>query len=73
MVAQLAKSLFAPVAAIPGHVEEKFEEYMQYEEDRIRGNLHGIKYNIDASETVRGVIGAGRIEKVSLWSFLGES
>lgn len=62
--AELAKSLRAPVTTIPDYAEEKFKEYVQFEEDRIRKGLAGIKYDIDALETVYGVIGPGRIEKV---------
>ena len=64
IASELAKSLQAPVTTIPDYAEEKFKEYVQYEEDRIRKNLSGIKYDIDALETVYGVVGPGRIEKV---------
>ena len=44
----------------------KFKEYVQFEEDRLRKNLTAIKYDIDALETVYGVIGPGRVEKVHI-------
>lgn len=47
-----------------GGLEDRFQEYMKYEEDRIRGNLEKIKYNVDTSETVSLVVGSGRLEKV---------
>lgn len=64
IASELAKSLRAPVADIPDYAEEKFKEYVQFEEDRIRKNLAGIKYDIDALETVYGIVGPGRIERV---------
>ncbi len=68
---QLTKSLSSPLTSIPESHEEKFKEYVQFEEDRLRNNLVRIKYDIDAVETVYGVMGPGRIEKV-VWhlSFL---
>ncbi|KAI0692702.1 hypothetical protein BC835DRAFT_1416357 [Cytidiella melzeri] len=59
----LAKSLRPPVTVLPDDAEERFKEYVQHEEDRLRKNLTGIKYDIDALETVYGVLGPGRIEK----------
>jgi hypothetical protein len=61
----LAKSLQPPAVAISDQARERFEEYVKYEEDRMRKSLAGIKYDIDALETVYGVLGPGRIEKVS--------
>ncbi|KAI0826090.1 hypothetical protein BC629DRAFT_47848 [Irpex lacteus] len=60
---QLTKSLSSPLTSIPESHEEKFKEYVQFEEDRLRNNLVRIKYDIDAVETVYGVMGPGRIEK----------
>lgn len=45
-------------------LEGRFQDYVKYEEDRIRGNLEKIKYNIDTPETVSLVVGSGRLEKV---------
>ena len=42
----------------------RFQEYIDMEEDRLRGNLEKIKYNIDASDTLTLVMGAGGLEKV---------
>ncbi|TBU25683.1 hypothetical protein BD311DRAFT_780186 [Dichomitus squalens] len=44
-------------------LQDRFQEYIKSEEDRIRGNLEKIKYNIDSAETVLLVAGSGRIEK----------
>ncbi len=46
-------------------LEGHFQNFIKYEEERIRGNLEKIKYNIDTPETVSLVVGAGRLEKVS--------
>lgn len=64
IASEFFKSFGAPAVKIPDYVEEKFKEYVQYEEDRIRKNLAGIKYDIDALETVYGIVGPGRVEKV---------
>ena len=45
-------------------LEGRFQDYVKYEEDRIRGNLEKIKYNIDTPETVSLVVGSGRLERV---------
>ncbi|KAM5542277.1 hypothetical protein V8D89_004150 [Ganoderma adspersum] len=47
-------------------LEGRFQDYVKYEEDRIRGNLEKIKYNIDTPETVSLVVGSGRLEKCFL-------
>ena len=60
----LTSSLRAPAAAIPDFVEDKFEGYVRYEEKRMKKNLRAIKYRIDAMDTIYGVLGPGRIEKV---------
>lgn len=69
--AALAKALEPPVTDLPDYALERFKEYTDYEEDRIRSNLLAIKYDIDARETVSAVLGPGRIEKVvsSAWSY----
>lgn len=43
---------------------DRFQEYIDLEEQRIRGNLEKIKYDIDASDTLSLVLGSGRLEKV---------
>ena len=45
-------------------LEGRFQDYIKHEEDRIRGNLEKIKYNIDTPETVSLVVGSGGLEKV---------
>ena len=42
----------------------RFQDYIKHEENRIRGNLEKIKYNLDTPETVSLVIGSGGLEKV---------
>ncbi len=42
----------------------RFQEYIDMEEARLRGNLERIKYNIDASDTLTLVMGTGGLEKV---------
>ncbi|RPD59334.1 hypothetical protein L227DRAFT_576182 [Lentinus tigrinus ALCF2SS1-6] len=44
----------------------RFLEYINWEEDRLRGNLEKVKYNIDASDTLNLVMGAGGLEKNAL-------
>lgn len=65
-ISAFAKSLRAPSTTVPEHVEDKFKEYVEYEEERMRQNLQGVKYEVDGPETVYGIVGPGRIEKVSL-------
>ena len=55
-------------ANIPDHIEAKFKDYAEYEENRIRKNLEDIRFDIDALDTVYVVAGPGRIEKVSIFS-----
>src|ERR1700753_2491446 len=43
---------------------DKFQDYDDSELLRIQANLEGIKYDIDDLDTVRLVVGPGRIEKV---------
>ena len=49
---------------LPEWLEGKFNDYVRYEEERIRQNLEDVHYDIDAIETVNIVAGSGRIEKV---------
>lgn len=51
-------------ANVAEHVEEKFQAFADYEEERIRKNLADIRFDIDALDTVYVVAGPGRIEKV---------
>ena len=52
------------LGSLPDWLEAKFEEYVSYEENRIRQNLHDIRYDIDALNTVYIVARPARIEKV---------
>lgn len=52
-------------ANVSDHIEAKFKDYAEYEENRIRKNLEDIRFDIDALDTVYVVAGPGRIEKVS--------
>ena len=61
---RLALSL-RPPSGLPHGLEDRFEDYRVYEEERIRNNLRAIKYDIDAPETVYTVAGPGRLETVS--------
>ena len=63
---ELAKSLRPTMVELSEDAQVKFKEYVQFEEDRLRKNLTAIKYDIDALETVYGVIGPGRVEKVHI-------
>jgi hypothetical protein len=67
----LTKSLRPPAVNISYQAWSRFDEYVQHEKDRIRKNMEHINYYIDASETVYGVLGPGRIEKV--YVFLGSA
>ena len=49
--------------SLPDWLEGKFQEYVTFEEERIRRNLSDIHYDIDALDTVYIVAGPGRIEK----------
>ena len=57
----LAGSLVA--RELPDWLDGKFQDYVVYEEDRIRKNLRDIHYRIDSLETLSVVAGPGRIEK----------
>ena len=64
---QIAYELFASFrwpTNLPDWLEEKFKDYVTYEEERIRKNLKDVHYDIDALDTVSIVAGPGRIEKV---------
>lgn len=52
-------------ASVAEHIEDKFQAFANYEEERIRQNLDDIHFDIDALDTVYVVAGPGRIEKVS--------
>lgn len=60
-VAQFTQGLEAPKEAFK--LGRKFAAYTKYEEARIKKNLETIKYDMDALDTVQGVVN-GRIEKV---------
>lgn len=42
----------------------RFQEYIDMEEVRLRGNLEKVNYDVDASDTLSLVMGAGGLEKV---------
>ncbi len=46
-------------------LKERFQSYVDAEEQRLKEGLEIFKYNIDAIDTLRLITGAGRIEKVS--------
>ncbi|PSS05479.1 hypothetical protein PHLCEN_2v3761 [Hermanssonia centrifuga] len=50
-------------ANVAEHIEDKFQTYADFEEERIRKNLEDIRFDIDALDTVYVVAGPGRIEK----------
>ena len=43
---------------------DRFQEYIDAEERRIRENLESVRYIIDASDTLFLVVGAGNLDKV---------
>lgn len=54
-----------PAWDIPDDLIDKFDIYVKLEEDRISANLEKLKYNIDAPNTVKMIVGSGaRVEKV---------
>ncbi|EKM56765.1 uncharacterized protein PHACADRAFT_172445 [Phanerochaete carnosa HHB-10118-sp] len=59
--AKIVESL-QPAASILRHFDHKFIDYLSSEERRIRENLEGINYNLDAVETIVTVVGSGRVE-----------
>ena len=44
---------------------ERFQDYTEAEERRLREDLETVKYDIDSMDTLLLVIGQGRIERVS--------
>ncbi|KAJ3537236.1 hypothetical protein NM688_g6718 [Phlebia brevispora] len=56
-------------ANVAEHIENKFQAFADYEEERIRKNLADIRFDIDALDTVYVVAGPGRIEKRDLAIF----
>lgn len=62
--AKILESL-QPAKAILAHLEHKFAGYVAFEEGRIHKNLEGVRYNIDAVDTVVTMTGPGRLENVS--------
>lgn len=62
---ELCTSFRPPLQSeVPDWLEAKFQDYVTYEENRIRRNLKDINYDIDALDTVFIIAGPGRIEKV---------
>ncbi|KAJ6560408.1 hypothetical protein B0H19DRAFT_1147563 [Mycena capillaripes] len=47
-------------------LQEKFNDYVEAEETRLRGNLEAVSYDIDALNTLYLVTGPGRIERYLL-------
>jgi hypothetical protein len=47
-------------------LQEKFSSYVEAEEERLRGNLEAVDYDLDAANTLTLVTGQGRIERVML-------
>lgn len=45
-------------------LQDRFQDYVDHEKQRIQTNLEKIKYNIDALDTLYLVVGSGRLEKV---------
>ena len=43
---------------------DRFQEYIDMEERRIRENLEKVRYSIDASDTLFLVVGVGNLDKV---------
>lgn len=58
-----------PAKPVLEHLEHKFQNYITFEEERIMKNLDGIKYNVDALDTVLAVAGPGRLENVSMFGY----
>ncbi len=61
-VCTLAAS-FVKVRA-PSSLRQRFESYVNGEEERLRRGLEKVKYKIDAINTLSLITGPGRIEKV---------
>lgn len=49
---------------INGTLQEKFKDFEQSEERRLRANLETVRYDIDAMDTLALITGPGRIGKV---------
>ncbi|KAJ7901712.1 hypothetical protein B0H14DRAFT_1250148 [Mycena olivaceomarginata] len=47
-------------------LQEKFSSYVEAEEERLRGNLEAVDYDLDAANTLTLVTGQGRIERFLL-------
>lgn len=45
--------------------EDKFKDYVEAEEERLKTNLEAVNYIIDGLDTLSLITGPGRIEKVS--------
>ncbi|KAF7329876.1 VPS13 domain-containing protein [Mycena kentingensis (nom. inval.)] len=50
----------------PDGLQQRFAAYVTAEEERLRGNLEAIRYDIDAFETLELVTGEGRIDRYVL-------
>ena len=48
-------------------LRDRFQEYIDMEEQRIRENLGKVKYYIDASDTLYLVAGSGNFDRVRPW------
>ncbi|OCH83957.1 hypothetical protein OBBRIDRAFT_892061 [Obba rivulosa] len=45
-------------------LQQRFQDYVDYEEKRIEANLQEVLYNVDAADTLHvNIVGTGRIEK----------
>ncbi len=64
LVLDLTSSLKSPTIVISDHVQDKFQQYVDDEEKRLERSLDKVRYYLDAKETIYGVLGPGRIEKV---------
>ncbi|OCH83958.1 hypothetical protein OBBRIDRAFT_840073 [Obba rivulosa] len=50
--------------SVPSALLQRFQGYMDLEEKRIEQNLEEVRYNVDATDTLRvNIVGSGRIEK----------
>lgn len=67
-VGTLTYSFANVTAGYPRPLRERFNSYVDSEEDRLRERLNAIGYNIDALDTLRLVTGPGRVEKVSVYT-----
>jgi hypothetical protein len=45
---------------------ERFKSYLEAEETRLSTSLKAVNYNIDGTDTLTLITGAGRIEKVGV-------